>query len=72
MVTAADRTAIELPADMVWDWGYPVAAALAELDRLESQGWKIIHVSEDHGLYQGADANDEAYLTRVRYLLHRP
>jgi hypothetical protein len=72
MVTASDRTAIELPADLAWDWGYPVAAALAELDRLEIEGWKITHVSEDHGLYQGADATEEAFLTRVRYLLHRP
>jgi hypothetical protein len=52
------------------DWGFPLIEALRELNRLEEQGWKIVHVSEDHGLYQGADTADEAYLTRVRYLLH--
>jgi hypothetical protein len=52
-----------------WSWGYPIAAAMRELDRLAREGWKLVHVSEDHGLYAGADAADEAYLTRVRYLL---
>ena len=52
------------------DWGFPISEALRELDRLEKQGWRIVHVSEDHGLYAGADVPDEAYLTRVRYLLH--
>jgi hypothetical protein len=51
-------------------WGFPITEALRELDRLEKQGWRIVHVSEDHGLYAGADTTDEAYLTRVRYLLH--
>jgi hypothetical protein len=50
-------------------WGFPITEALRELDRLEKQGWRIVHVSEDHGLYAGADTTDEAYLTRVRYLL---
>jgi hypothetical protein len=52
-----------------WSWGYPIAAAMRELDRLARDGWKLVHISEDHGLYAGADAHDEAYLTRVRYLL---
>jgi hypothetical protein len=53
-------------------WAFPVSIALQELNKLERQGWKIVHVSEDHGLYQGVDTADEAYLTRVRYLLHNP
>lgn len=68
LVTGAGGTPVEL-GKLEWQWGYPIAAALRELDRLEKQGWKLVHVSEDHGLYSGADTNDEAYLTRVRYLL---
>lgn len=65
-------SAIELPSDMSWDWGFPIQEALRQLNRLEQAGWKIVQVSEDHGLYTGADAANEAYLTRVRYLLHNP
>jgi hypothetical protein len=71
-VTDSDERPIELGSSLSWPWGFPVAAALRELNRLERDGWMLVHVSEDHGLYAGADATDEAYLTRVRYLLARP
>lgn len=35
-------------------------------ERRVRRGW---FMSEDHGLYNGADSLDEAYLTRVRYLM---
>ena len=52
-------------------WGFVIGAAMRELDRFERDGWTLVHVSEDHGLYAGADSPDEAYLTRVRYLLRK-
>ena len=55
-----------------WSWGYPIQGALSLLDQLDSDGWQVLHISEDHGLYRGADAQDESYPTRVRYLLRRP
>jgi hypothetical protein len=51
--------------------GFPMQDAMRELDKRQKEGWRLVHVSEDHGLYQGVDATDEAYLTRVRYLLER-
>ncbi len=71
-VTDTDERPIDLESPLSWAWGFPIAASLRELNRLEREGWTLVHVSEDHGLYAGADATDEAYLTRVRYLLSRP
>ena len=34
-------------------------------------GWTVAHVSEDRGVYLGADVPDESYVTRIRYLLIR-
>lgn len=62
--------AIDLKADY-WQWGYPMNAVAAILDTLHSEGWTIIHVSEDHGIYQGENTNTEAYPTRTRFLLKR-
>jgi hypothetical protein len=59
----------ELPPDLNWDWGFPIAVAMSELNRVAEDGWTLVHVSEDHGLYAGADAMDESYPVRVRYLL---
>lgn len=67
-ITGLHSEALKFDA-LTWSWGYPVAAAMNELDRLTQDGWKLVHVSEDHGLYAGADVSDEAFLTRVRYLL---
>jgi hypothetical protein len=64
----------ELATEELTTWGghaFPVQDALRQLDKLQQEGWRLVHVSEDHGLYQGVDVSDEAYLTRVRYLLER-
>jgi hypothetical protein len=62
-------TPIELGENVQWKWGVPTIAILHELDRLQSEGWTLLNVSEDRGLYQGADADREGYVTRARYLL---
>jgi len=52
--------------------GIPLQAILYELNLLSEQGWTVIHVSEDKGLFVGDDTDNDAYVTRVRYmLLHR-
>jgi len=68
LITGSGITPLDV-GTLNWNWGYPIAAAVRQLDLLEKQGWKLVHVSEDHGLYAGADTIDEAYLTRVRYLI---
>jgi hypothetical protein len=52
-------------------WGAPLVGIAALLDDLTSQGWQLLHVSEDRGLYSGADVGEESYPTRQRYLLKR-
>jgi hypothetical protein len=54
-----------------WHYGVPITFVLRALDDLAATGWTILHVSEDQGLYAGADAADEAYPARIRYLLTR-
>jgi len=61
--------AIATPPDVDGAWGLPVDWVLAELEALERQGWTVLHVSEDRGIYAGRDCPEEALPTRVRYLL---
>jgi hypothetical protein len=68
-VTSKESKNLPLDDNLDWKWGYPISAALGLLNDLQELGWSLRHVSEDHGLYVGADAAEEAYLTRVRYLL---
>lgn len=67
--TADQQTPLAVPEDSDYSWGFPIAFALGVLGRLAGEGWRLVHVSEDRGLYNGADAPDESYPTRVRYLL---
>jgi hypothetical protein len=54
-----------------WYWGVPGPAIVTLLDKYGGEGWKVAHVSEDRGVYRGADVLEESYITRVRYLLVR-
>ena len=54
-----------------WYWGVPAQAIVTLLDRYAAEGWTVAHVSEDRGVYTGADVLDESYITRIRYLLIR-
>lgn len=72
LITAEGTVPIDLGRPVnTTDAGYPIQVAMRLLERLAADGWRLMHVSEDHGLYRGADAPYEAYLTRVRYVLAR-
>ena len=71
LITSSGSKAIALPEPFDWSWGFPIAVAIDLLEGLEQEGWKLVSVSEDRGLYSGADATNESYPTRVRYLLHQ-
>lgn len=54
-----------------WSDGMPIQAILQQLNDLAHKGWTVMHVSEDRGLYVGEDTQNDAYVTRVRYMLVR-
>jgi hypothetical protein len=54
-----------------WNYGLPVEEVLATLNTLAGEGWVVVQISEDRGLYQGIAANNDAWVTRARYLLAR-
>lgn len=57
---------------LTWDYGLPVEPILAALDSLLAEGWRLVHVSEDRGLYTNPDVVvNDSYPTRVRYLVER-
>jgi len=49
-ITAEGPEPIELNDNLKWSWGFPIVEALSQLNRVQQQGWTIVHVSEDHGL----------------------
>jgi hypothetical protein len=63
--------AMDLPIDVEYAWGFPSAAVNALLEKLADEGWRLIHVSEDRGLYRGEDAQNESAPTRARFLMER-
>jgi hypothetical protein len=71
-VTAEATTAVELGLDPTPRPlpDFPVEVAMRELDRLQEEGWNLVHVSEDRGRF--AEPGVEEYVARVRYLLSRP
>lgn len=54
-----------------WRYGYPIEDVTPTLNRLAREGWEVMHVSEDRGLYLGADTHSDAWITKARYLLVR-
>ena len=68
-VTAAVSSSIALGGAISVDPEYPLQTAMAELDRLEREGWRVLQVSEDRGLSTGLDGAEEARVIRMRYLL---
>lgn len=71
LATSSGSKTMALPEPLDWSWGFPIAASINLLEDLERDGWKLVYVSEDRGLYAGTDASYESYPTRVRYLLHQ-
>jgi hypothetical protein len=62
---------IEDPELGHWFYGFPARAVLNTLNRLSGEGWRVVSVSEDKGLYLGEDASKEAGPVAARYLLSR-
>lgn len=54
-----------------WFGGAPLEAVTQVLNRLAADGWAVVATGEDKGLYAGADARNESYPARLRYLLER-
>jgi hypothetical protein len=71
IVLSSGTTPVQLPEPLDWFWGFPSASVNKLLEDLELDGWKLVQVSEDHGLYAGTDAPNESFPSRVRYLLHK-
>lgn len=48
--------------------GLPIDLTLTTLDRLQTDGWSVVHVSEDRAIDDGASTS---FVVRQRFLLHR-
>lgn len=53
-------------------YGLPIEALLGVLNDLAAQGWVVVSVSEDRGIYAGVDAPTDSGPTKIRYLLENP
>lgn len=60
-----------LPAIDVWSRFFPMEAVSTHLNELAADGWSVVHVSEDRGLYKSAIAANMSAPLVVRYLLAR-
>ena len=60
-----------LPAFRYWDFGLPMEGILSVLNDLATEGWSVVHVSEDRGIYAGATNHTDSSVTTSRYLLVR-
>jgi hypothetical protein len=58
--------------DGEWKYGWPETDIVNILNKTGADGWQVISVTEDKGLYSGHDASSESGPTAVRYLLARP
>ena len=54
-----------------WRGGVPLRGIAQTMNRFSADGWTVISTFEDKGLYRGADAQDESYPARMRFLLGR-
>jgi hypothetical protein len=70
-ITKDDRTVTRVPYPDR-DASIPTQFAMEELGRLSEEGWRLVHVSEDRGLFSGEATTSEAYVVRLRYLLETP
>ncbi|MBE2317122.1 hypothetical protein DVA67_014160 [Solirubrobacter sp. CPCC 204708] len=70
LVDGTERTDVEIRAHR-WTQGFPAAEVAEALNRFAADGWRVLHVSEDRGLYSGPHAQSDAFVTRARYLLGR-
>jgi hypothetical protein len=69
LYTLSGSESIEISTE--WSDGWPEVDVIAVLNRLGNVGWQVINVTEDKGLYPGADAASESGPTAARFLLAR-
>jgi len=67
----------QIPVDIglpMAEFGYPIREVLTCLDRLATEGWRIVHVSEDRAGHHAPDGElvGENGVSTVRYLLGQP
>jgi hypothetical protein len=65
------ESTVDLGQPTQWASGIPAKEITLHLNRLARNAWRIIHVSEDRGIYVGRDANNDSAPTTIRYLLQR-
>jgi hypothetical protein len=68
--TSAGTTPIEAPEGLTWDT-IPAGWVIAELEARTGEGWRLLHISVDRGLYVGASASFAGYPEAVRYTFGR-
>jgi hypothetical protein len=68
-----DATGARQLTDLIetWSGGIPATEITEALDTLSELGWQVVSITEDKGLYSGADAQREAGPVIVRILLRR-
>ncbi len=60
-----------LPAFFTWQFGLPIENVLRVLNEIAAEGWYVVQVSEDRGIYAGETNRTAAAVTTARYLLAR-
>ena len=60
-----------LPDIESWSYSFPMESVAATLNDLADEGWSVVHVSEDRGLYASDVAQNMSAPVAARYLLVR-
>ena len=66
-----DGSRKELPAFNAWNFGLPIEDVLRVLNEIAAEGWYVVQVSEDRGIYAGETNQTASAVTTARYLLAR-
>jgi hypothetical protein len=59
----------ELPAFHTWKFGLPIEDVMRVLNEIAAEGWYVVQVSEDRGIYSGETNQTASAVTTARYLL---
>lgn len=68
--TDAHDESIPVPENLWWNT-IPTGWVISQLNTRASEGWRLLHVGVDEGLYEGRDTRLAAGPASVRYLLGR-
>lgn len=69
-VTSTENSTVPKPDDLWWA-SIPTDWVVSELNRRAADGWKLVHVGVDHGMYAGLDAKLGGSPETIRYTLAR-